>query len=133
MFNFKQAFTNRYGSDFELASKELGKSVRTLKRYYQLDKCEPTVEILLELLNNQYVHPAWEDCYWRPDGHLNTPYGVTRYSDILLVHRYKWHSENASNQIKKLKSSQTEFDDYLEELQEHLLLALGKLASRKLG
>lgn len=132
MFSFRYEFIKRYGSNYELASTELGKSVRTLQRYYQADKCEPTVQILMQLLTQSYVHPSWHDCYWQPDGNLATPYGVTRYSDVLLVHRYKWHSENAGNQIKKLKNSQTELDDYLEELQEHLLLTLGKLENRKL-
>lgn len=126
-------FTQRYGANYELAAIELGKSERTLRRYVADNKCDETIRILLELLTNTYIHPKWQDCYWRPDGHIETPYGITRYSDILLVHRYKWHSENASYQLAKLKNSKQETDAYLDELQDHLSAVLTKLSMRKHG
>ena len=126
-------FTQRYGANYELAAIELGKSERTLRRHVAEYKCDETMRISLEHLTNSYIHPKWESCYWRPDGHIETPYGITRYSDILLVHRYKWHSQTATERLRRIESAQSETDEYLEELQEHMLLVLGKLATRKLG
>ena len=40
MFNFRAEFYKRYGNDYELASLELGKSSRTLQRYFSTNKCE---------------------------------------------------------------------------------------------
>lgn len=34
MFRFRYEFTKRYGSNYELAMAELGKSIRTLQRYF---------------------------------------------------------------------------------------------------
>ena len=133
MFSFRYEFRKRYGTNYTQACAELGKSVRTLQRYYRSDKCDPSVKIILQLLNQNYVHPSWQDCYWRPDGNLSTPFGITTYSDILLVHRYKWHSKNASFQLNKLKNNHNDINESLQELQDLLSLSLSKIASRKLG
>ena len=104
MYSFKHEFKKRYGSNYELASKELGKSVRTLQRYIKNNKCDLTVKYLLTSLNQEYIHPDWKSCYWRSDGNLNTPYGIVRYSDVLLVHRYKWHSKVSCEQSALLNN-----------------------------
>jgi hypothetical protein len=65
MFNFRTEFYKRYGNDYELASLELGKSTRTLQRYFSTNKCDLTVQHLLTMLNGQWVHPTWDNCYWR--------------------------------------------------------------------
>lgn len=131
MFDFKYEFIKRYGKDYELASIELGKSPRTLKRYLQCNECDLTVQYLLTMLNGQWVHPSWEHCYWRSDGHLNTPYGITRYSDVLLVHRYKWHSETANYNLKRIKHEQQSHDALFDDLQDQLSMILNKLHMRK--
>lgn len=131
MFNFKAEFYKRYGNNYELASLELGKSPRTLQRYFSINECDLTVQHLLTMLNGQWVHPAWEDCYWRSDGHLNTPYGVTRYSDVLLVHRYKWHSDAASINLKRIKDKQHTHDAFLDDLQDQLTAVLSKITVRR--
>ena len=130
-YNFRKEFLTRYGTDYERAEKELGKSTRTLKRYVQKNYCDSTVRILLAHLQDKLIHPQWEDCYWTPEGHIKTPFGLTRYSDVLLVHRYKWHSETASQKIKQLKQNEDEKEEYLDTLQDKLLETLGFLAQRK--
>ena len=116
MYSFKHEFKKRYGSNYELASKELGKSVRTLQRYIKNNKCDLTVKYLLTSLNQEYIHPDWKSCYWRSDGNLNTPYGIVRYSDVLLVHRYKWHSQVSGEQLRKLKELNSNSDAYIDDL-----------------
>ena len=107
-YDFTREFGIRYGSDYERAEKELGKSVRTLKRYVQKNECDSTVRILLFHLQNKLIHPQWDDCYWTPEGNIKTPFGLTKYSDVLLVHRYKWHSETASRKIKQMQQYEDE-------------------------
>lgn len=131
MFNFRSEFYKRYGNDYELASLELGKSTRTLQRYFSTNECDLTVQHLLTMLNGQWVHPTWDNCYWRSDGNLNTPYGVTRYSDVLLVHRYKWHSDAANHNLKRIKDKQLTHDAFLDDLQDQLTTVLSKLSVRR--
>ena len=133
-YSFKWEFSRRFGTDYESASKELGKSPRTLKRYVQQDECDQTVKILLSKLQNEFIHPNWDECYWLDDGNIRTPYGITKPSDIALVHRYKWHSQAASLKIKSLEKEIEELkngkESHFEKLENSLLETLGILAQR---
>lgn len=123
-----------YGYDYKKASNDLGVSERQVKRYIQTGKPTQTIKNLVAIIYRGYL-PAtgpWSQFRIRPDNLLETPWGLTRPSDVALVHRYKWTAKQTREQYEQLKADTSTNKQAMLDIQDSLLQIIGEI-SRKIG
>ena len=93
--------------DWPRACDYLDTPEKSVRRWY-LEKKFPNMARKLLIIKFRGFLPYtknWQNCRFDKDENIVTPYGTCRPSDIAFVHRYKWLSEQANEQLKALKQS----------------------------
>ncbi|TMP88348.1 hypothetical protein CWC05_02625 [Pseudoalteromonas ruthenica] len=129
---FVKQLRSIYGFDYQRASDELGVSERQVKRYIQTGKPTKTIKNLVGIIYRGYL-PAtgpWSHFRIRHDNLLETPWGLTKPSDVAFVHRYKWNARESRELYDKLKNdTSTKTQDMLD-IQDQLLQIIGDIAKK---
>ncbi|WP_151172766.1 hypothetical protein [Pseudoalteromonas ruthenica] len=129
---FVKQLRSIYGFDYAKASKDLGVSERQVKRYIQTGKPTQTIKNLVGIIYRGYlpVDGPWKYCKIRPDNMMETPYGMAKPSDVMLVHRYKWSAKQHRDKYNQLKNdTSTKTQDMLD-IQDQLLQIIGDIAKK---
>lgn len=134
--DFESQFYSLFGTDYELASKKLGKSPRQIRRYIKTGRVCPTVKILVDIMYRGYLPNShgWHDAFIDKDGVMHSPYGKVTSGDLAYVHNYKWAAHRATEQLKTARKRISELEQLSnsDEIQDALLDIVAKLA-RKTG
>lgn len=132
--DFQSQFYSLFGSDYELASKKLGKSPRQIRRYIKSGRACSTVKILVDIMYRGYLPNSngWHDAFIDKDGLMHTPYGKVTSGDVSYLHNYKWAAHRTTEQLKNARKRIAELEKISnsEEIQNDLLDIVAKLAKK---